>query len=103
MEIDSLVSDVIPTMIVAWLSLLFTIWFILSGRNGVRWLSNLAKAASDPSIKSTSFSPSTFGRRWYSNFKRNWLAAPNNISLAVKSAWRARERGLAIFAGVFLS
>ena len=45
MEIDSLVSNVIPTMIVAWFSLLFTIWFILSGRNGVRWLSNLAKAA----------------------------------------------------------
>ncbi len=103
MKIDSLVSDVIPTMIVAWLTLLFTIWFILSSRNGVRWLSNLAKAASDPSIKSTGFSPPTFGRRWYSNLKRNWLAAPNNISLAVKSAWRARERGLAIFAGVFLS
>ena len=103
MKIDSLVSDIIPTMIVAWFTLLFTIWFILSSRNGVRWLSNLAKAASDPSIKSTGFSPSTFGRRWYSNFKRNWLAAPNNISLAVKSAWRARERGLAIFAGVFLS
>ena len=31
------------------------------------------------------------------------LAVPNNISMALKSAWRARERGLAIFAGVFLS
>ena len=42
-------------------------------------------------------------RKFVESFRLNILAAPNNIRLAIQSAWRGRERGLAIFAGVFLA
>ena len=35
--------------------------------------------------------------------KERFLSMPDNFLMAVKSAWRGRERGLAIFAGVFLA
>ena len=35
--------------------------------------------------------------------KERLLSMPDNFVMAVKSAWRGRERGLAIFAGVFLA
>ena len=103
MEIESLFSDVIPTMIVSWLSLLVLIGVIHLIINGVILLRNIAKNASNPNAVSESFSLDSWLRNWFFGLKTSVLSAPNNISMAIKSAWRARERGLAIFAGVFLS
>ena len=35
-------------------------------------------------------------------WKTRLLSAPDNLWMAAKSAWIGRERGLAVFAGVFL-
>ena len=103
MELQSLFSEVIPTMIFAWIFLLISIGFSNLGTKIRQWLRNMAKNASDPSYVREKVSVSERIEKFYSGFKTTWLAAPNNISMAIKSAWRARERGLAIFAGVFLS
>ena len=103
MEIESLFSDVIPTMIVSWLSLLVIIGVVHLIFNGVILLRNIAKYASNPNAVSEPFSLDNWLRNWFFGLKTSVLSAPNNISMAIKSAWRARERGLAIFAGVFLS
>ena len=55
MEIESLFSDVIPTMIVSWLSLLVLIGVIHLIINGVILLRNIAKNASNPNAVSESF------------------------------------------------
>ena len=117
MEIQSLFSEVIPTMIFAWVFLLVFLGFMNLNAKFRKWLLKIAKNASDPSLAvANDFGSSAAGgnrkekvsvghkfEKFYLGFKTTWLAAPNNISMAVKSAWRARERGLAIFAGVFLS
>jgi len=103
MELQSLFSEVIPTMIFAWVFLLIFIGFWNLNAKIREWLRNMAKNASDPSYVKEKVSVSERIEKFYSGFKTTWLAAPNNISMAIKSAWRARERGLAIFAGVFLS
>ena len=103
MELQSLFSEVIPTMIFAWIFLLISIGFSNLVTKIRQWLRNMAKNASDPSYVREKVSVSERIEKFYSGFKTTWLAAPNNISMAIKSAWRARERGLAIFAGVFLS
>ena len=36
-------------------------------------------------------------------WKTRLLATPDNLLMAAKSAWISRERGLAVFAGVFLA
>ena len=36
-------------------------------------------------------------------WKTRFLSAPDNLWMAAKSAWVSRERGLAVFAGVFLA
>ena len=36
-------------------------------------------------------------------WKTRLLSAPDNLWMAAKSAWIGRERGLAVFAGVFLA
>ena len=103
MEIQSLFSEVIPTMIFAWVSLLVFIGFWNLNAKIREWLRNIARNASDPSYIKEKITVGERIENFYSGFKTTWLAAPNNISMAIKSAWRARERGLAIFAGVFLS
>ncbi len=109
MNIESMISEVIPTMIWAWILLGFFIIGILAAIRSYRWWYNLAKNAANPNKRgavdqiSDRFSISIRWSKWYQTFKSRWLAAPHNISMALKSAWRARERGLAIFAGVFLS
>ena len=109
MNIESMISEVIPTMIWAWILLGFFIIGILAAIRSYRWWYNLAKNAANPNKRgavdqiSDRFSISIRWNKWYQTFKSRWLAAPHNISMALKSAWRARERGLAIFAGVFLS
>ena len=117
MEIQSLFSEVIPTMIFAWVFLLVFLGFMNLNAKIRKWLLKIAKNASEPSLAvANDFGSSAAGanrkekvsvgqkfEKFYLGFKTTWLAAPNNISMAIKSAWRARERGLAIFAGVFLS
>ena len=109
MNLESMISEVLPTMIWAWISVGLFILLIHTAIKNYRWWYNLAKKAASPNRAGTldqvmdRLSPSNRLKRWFQTFKNRWLAAPHNISMALKSAWRARERGLAIFAGVFLS
>ena len=104
---SSLISEIIPTMIQAWVMLAVSIVFVLS----MRRFGGLLYKAIEPIIvpgkgqkkDKEPFSASEMASDWYKSFRSRWLAAPNNISMAMSSAWRGRERGLAIFAGVFLS
>ena len=104
---SSLVSEIIPTMIQAWVMLAILIVLAIS----MKRFGGLLYKAIEPIIvpgkgqkkDKEPFSPSEMASDWYKSFRSRWLAAPNNISMAMSSAWRGRERGLAIFAGVFLS
>ena len=107
MNIDSLVTKVLPTMLQAWILLAFLIIFGLAFRRMLASAYSLIRPIIEPSKgkvnpKST-LTLQERAREWYKSFQSRWLSAPNNISMALKSAWRGRERGLAIFAGVFLS
>tara|TARA_B100000131_G_scaffold315436_1_gene353835 strand:+ start:8558 stop:11959 length:3402 start_codon:yes stop_codon:yes gene_type:complete len=107
MNIDSLVTKVLPTMLLAWVILAIVIVSSLATRRFFGLLYKLIKPIIEPSTgqkkAKAELSLEEMARDWYKTFQTRWLSAPNNISMAVKSAWRARERGLAIFAGVFLS
>ena len=107
MNLNSLFSEVIPTMISAWLILVFLIIFGGFNRFWGRSIYRLIKPLIEPEQKRTlekkKFSLEEYYQSWYESFRTKWLSAPNNIRLAMQSAWRGRERGLAIFAGVFLS
>ena len=109
MNLESMISEVLPTMLWAWIFVGFFILGLQQTIKSRRWWYNLAKKAASPNRGGTvdlvidRLSPSNRLKRWFQTFKNRWLAAPHNISMALKSAWRARERGLAIFAGVFLS
>ena len=107
MNLNSLFSEVIPTMISAWLILVFLIIFGGFNRFWGRSIYRLIKPLIEPEQKRTlekkKFSLEEYYQSWYKSFRTKWLSAPNNIRLAMQSAWRGRERGLAIFAGVFLS
>ena len=107
MNIESLVTKVLPTMLQSWIFLAFFIIFLIGSRRFFRLLYSLIRPIIEPSkgqkkVK-REFSPEEMAQEWLRSFQSRWLSAPNNISMAVKSAWRGRERGLAIFAGVFLS
>ena len=107
MNIDSLITKVLPTMLQAWISLAIFIVFVLSMNRFGSFLYSLIRPIIEPGKgqkkDKIEFSMEGMLRGWGQSFRSRWLAAPNNISMAVKSAWRGRERGLAIFAGVFLS
>ncbi len=104
---SSLVSQIIPTMFQSWIALAFTIILVLGVRKLFGFLYTLIEPIIVPGNAQNNlkegFSFEKMAKGWYESFQTTWLAAPNNISMAVKSAWRGRERGLAIFAGVFLS
>ena len=107
MDISSLFSEVIPTMVIAWIFVIFFIIFVkLEGKTRRRFF-GLIQPLIKPEKKLVSekeeFSLDTFFINWYHSFRATWLSAPNNIRLALQSAWRGRERGLAIFSGVFLA
>jgi len=107
MDFKVLASEVFPTMLQAWVGLAFLIVFLVGVSKAASLLYKLIKPIIEPvkakagSSQALSFKESAGD--WYESFKMRWLAAPENISMAVKSAWRGRERGLAIFSGVFLS
>ena len=120
MDLNSLFTQVIPTMILAWIIVMITILVILQSIRRSRLLRDLIKVISDPNYRRTkAISVSNIEkqslkswvimslinrwRKFVESFRLNILAAPNNIRLAIQSAWRGRERGLAIFAGVFLA
>lgn len=92
MEIESLISDVIPNIIVSWLLLLVIIGLAHLMGNGLKILRNIAKNASNPNAVSEPFSLDSWLRNWFFGLKTSVLSAPNNISMAIKSAWRARKR-----------
>ena len=104
---NSLFSEIIPTMIQAWVAL--AIFIVLGGSFRIfggrlyRIFEPIIVPGKGQKREKKAVSISERVSNWYSSFKSKWLAAPNNISMAVSSAWRGRERGLAIFAGVFLS
>ena len=107
MNIDSLLSKVLPTMLLAWIALAFFIIFAISMKRFGGLLYNLIKPIIEPSKRQKKakkdFSIEDMYQDWRRSFWTRWLSAPNNISMAMGSAWRGRERGLAIFSGVFLS
>ena len=107
MDISSLFSEVIPTMVIAWISVIFFIISVKFERKIRRRFFALIQPLIKPEKKLVSekeeFSLDTFLINWYHSFRATWLSAPNNIRLALQSAWRGRERGLAIFSGVFLA
>jgi len=94
-------------MLWAWIFLAFFIVFIIASRRSSGLIYSLIRPIIEPSKgqkkAKKEFSIENMYQDWYRSFRTRWLSAPNNISMAVKSAWRGRERGLAIFAGVFLS
>ena len=107
MNISTMFSEVVPTMIIAWLGVIFTIIAITFSKKIRHLIFVLIKPLIQPKqvnrLDSKEFSFNEFVSNWYESFRSTWLAAPNNIRLAIQSAWRGRERGLAIFAGVFLA
>ena len=107
MNLNTMFSEVIPTMFIAWLSVILFIITIAFSKKLKHAIFVLIKPLIQPKQVSHSvnreFSLNEFVNSWYESFRSTWLAAPNNIRLAIQSAWRGRERGLAIFAGVFLA
>ena len=107
MNLESLLTKVLPTMLQSWVMLAFFIVFVISAKRFGGVLYRLIEPIIVPSKgqkrDKTPFSMTDMATNWYRSFRSRWLAAPNNISMAISSAWRGRERGLAIFAGVFLS
>ena len=104
---NSLFTKVLPTMLQAWVALAIFIVVSLSMKRFGSFLYSLIRPIIEPGKgqkrEKAEFTLEGILSRWSQSFRTRWLAAPNNISMAVKSAWRGRERGLAIFAGVFLS
>jgi len=103
MDLISMFSQVIPRMILSWFLVMLFITGLLRLIRRFRWFKKIIKILSSPNLHFEKFSLKKFWNKWKFSFTQNWLAAPNNIRLATQSAWRGRERGLAIFAGVFLA
>ena len=103
MDLNTLFSEVIPTMIISWILVMISIAFIKVGIKRFRLFKLSLTILSDPNLnfEKRSWRERIYG--WKESFGQNILAAPNNLRLAIQSAWRGRERGLAIFAGVFLA
>ena len=103
MNLNTLFSEVIPTMVISWISVMIFIISIKRLIKRFRHFKRSIKILSDPNLN---FEKRSWRERidgWVESFRQNFLAAPNNLRLAIQSAWRGRERGLAIFAGVFLA
>tara|TARA_B110000008_G_scaffold151587_1_gene152881 strand:+ start:72 stop:746 length:675 start_codon:yes stop_codon:yes gene_type:complete len=103
MNLNTLFSEVIPTMVISWISVMIFIISIKRLIKRFRRFKRSIKILSDPNLN---FEKRSWRERidgWVESFRQNFLAAPNNLRLAIQSAWRGRERGLAIFAGVFLA
>ena len=103
MDLISMFSQVIPRMILSWFLVMLFIAGILRLIRRFRWVKNRIKILSSPNLHFEKFSLKKFWNKWKFSFTQTWLSAPNNIRLATQSAWRGRERGLAIFSGVFLA
>ena len=103
MDLISMFSQVIPRMIISWFLVMLFIAGVLRSIRRFRWVKNRIKILSSPNLHFEKFSLKKFWNKWKFSFTQTWLSAPNNIRLATQSAWRGRERGLAIFSGVFLA
>ena len=92
MNVDSLITKVLPTMLQAWLFLAFLIIFGLAFRKMLASAYSLIRPIIEPSkgqIKLKSdLTLEEKARDWYKSFQSSWLSAPNNVSMALKSAWR---------------
>ena len=92
---SSLFSEIIPTMILAWILLAFCIVMSVSIRRFAGFLYKVVEPIIVPGKgqkrDKKPFSASDMASDWYKSFQSRWLAAPNNISMAVSSAcfqWR---------------
>ena len=103
MDLNSMLTEVIPTMIISWIFVIFFIVTILQIIKRFRIFKKWLQILSDPKLNFEKHSLSEWIDGWVESFRQNFLAAPNNLRLAIQSAWRGRERGLAIFSGVFLA
>ena len=88
MNIESLVTKVLPTMLQSWIFLAFFIVFLIGSRRFFRLLYSLIRPIIEPSkgqkkVK-REFSPEEMAQEWLRSFQSRWLSAPNNISMAVK-------------------
>ena len=103
MDLNSMLTEVIPTMIISWIFVMLLIVTILQISKRFRIFKKWLQILSDPQLNFEKHSLSEWIDGWVESFRQNFLAAPNNLRLAIQSAWRGRERGLAIFSGVFLA
>ena len=103
MDLNSMLTEVIPTMIISWIFVMLFIVTILQIIKRFRIFKKWLQILSDPKLNFEKHSFSEWIDGWIESFRQNFLAAPNNLRLAIQSAWRGRERGLAIFSGVFLA
>ena len=103
MDLNSMLTEVIPTMIISWIFVMLFIVTILQIIKRFRIFKKWLQILSDPKLNFERHSFSEWTDGWIESFRQNFLAAPNNLRLAIQSAWRGRERGLAIFSGVFLA
>jgi hypothetical protein len=103
MDLNSMLTEVIPTMIISWIFVMLFIVTILQIIKRFRTFKKWLQILSDPKLNFEKHSLSEWIDGWVESFRQNFLAAPNNLRLAIQSAWRGRERGLAIFSGVFLA
>ena len=93
MDLNTLFSEVIPIMIISWISVIFFIASIKQSIKRFRGFKLWIKILSDPNLN---FEKRSWRGRidgWVESFRQNFLAAPNNLRLSIQSAWRGRERG----------
>jgi hypothetical protein len=103
MDLSSMFSQVIPTMIFAWIFVMLFILSMLQTIKRFRRLIHRIKVISNPDYRTKVILDSNFEElswtsrlimslrnRWINfveSFRLNILAGPNNIRLAIQSAW----------------
>ncbi len=87
MDLNTLFSEVIPTMIISWISVMIFIVSIKRIIKRFRRFKRSLKILSDPNLnfEKRSWRERIYG--WQESFRQNVLAAPNNLRLAIQSAW----------------
>ena len=86
MDLNTLFSEVIPTMIISWILVMISIAFIKVGIKRFRLFKLSLTILSDPNLnfEKRSWRERIYG--WQESFGQNILAAPNNLRLAIQSA-----------------
>ena len=87
MDLNSMITEVIPTMIISWIFVILFIVTILQIIKRFRIFKKWLKILSDPKLNFEKYSFSEWIDGWVESFRQNFLAAPNNLRLAIQSAW----------------